>query len=356
MRNPVYEKLRERIDTYSVGMFPTESGKELKILERLFTPVEAEVYLAMTRSLEPPSVIAGRLGRDVKETAAVLEDMNRKGLTFPRTKNGIRHYAAAPFMHGFFEHQVYRRARDPELAPLFEDYITGGFIPRTRSLRTVPVMADLNAVTPVLPYDDVRKIIESKEKIGLFRCACNYQAESAGRHCDNHNEVCIAFDFYATYAIDEMKFGRWISRDEALSVIEKAEKAGLVHQTGGDRLNTECICNCCPSCCTILRQLRMLPNPSRFMSSNYTVERDMAACTRCGTCAGRCPMNAVTVSDESVTVNPDRCIGCGLCASGCTAGAVTMKLKPPDKVRMPPEKSTFMRSSIDMEKELEELG
>ena len=350
MSNDIYEDLRERIDQYSVGLNATGTGKELMLLKRLFSPEEARVYLALSRRLEPVVSIAAKVGMSEKEAAAVLEGMAQKGLLFPKTSKGRKHYAAAPFMHGFFEHQAYRRDPDPELPCLIEDYIQGGFFPRARSLRTIPIRTELPDHKSVLPYDDVRSIIMSKERIGLFECSCGHHMKTIGkRACTHSGEVCIAFDFYAEYPIEEMGYGRWITREEALKVVEYAEEQGLVHQAGGDARNVECICNCCPNCCTVLRMLKVLPNPGRVLSSNYLPALDEAKCVLCGACVKKCPMKAISLSDESSVTDPERCIGCGLCATACRKGARTVLMKPEDKVRRPPspEKYSFMRSSLD---------
>lgn len=41
----VYNDLREQLDQYSMGFPATESGVELKILKKLFSEEEAELYL-----------------------------------------------------------------------------------------------------------------------------------------------------------------------------------------------------------------------------------------------------------------------------------------------------------------------
>lgn len=349
----IYVRLRERIDQYSIGMNATESGKELEILRRLFTAEEARYYLALTRALEPVDVIAGRLGVPAAEAGKALERMCGKGHLFPKRLDGRMFYAAAPFMHGFYEHQVYRRDPDPELPGLIEDYLMGGFFPKSKALRIVPVQVDLSGRKQVLPYDDVRAIVMGKERIGLFECACNHHMKSLGHECGQKAEVCIGFDFYAEYPI-EQGFGRWITREEALKVLEYAAERGLVHQTGGDSRNVECICNCCGDCCGILRMLKRVPNAGRFLSSNYTPVFDSDSCTSCGACADRCPMNAISGGD-SIEIDRERCIGCGVCATGCPSGAMAMELKPDDKVRRPPspEKYTFMRSSLDFRADLD---
>lgn len=353
----LYERLRDRIDQYSVGFVATASGVELKILKRLFTEEEASVYLGLTRRPEPVRAIAGRLGRDEDEVARILKAMTEKGLTFPATHNGTKFYAAAPFMHGFFEHQVFRRDKDRELPTLFEEYFQTGFIPRTKALRTVPIHMDATPESPVAPYDDVKRIIMTKERIGLFPCACNYQTASIGLECDRPHDMCMAFDFYAEYLLDEIGFGRSISREEALGILDAAEAAGLVHQTGGDKRNTECICNCCPDCCTILRQVRLLPNPARYKSSNYVLCYSEDVCRHCLVCLGRCPMQALSSDeDDALTIDRDRCIGCGLCTTTCESGALRLRIKDEKDRRTPPSTFDFMRCSLDLWKEIRGAG
>jgi Na+-translocating ferredoxin:NAD+ oxidoreductase subunit B len=350
MGKDIYEDLQKCIDQYSVGLNASGSGKELKILERLFTPEEARVYLALTRRLVPVSAIAAKLGMSEEEAGRILDGMAHKGLLFPKTSKGTRYYAAAPFMHGFFEHQVYRSDPDPELPGLIEDYIKGGFFPRTRSLRTIPIHTELPDRKSVLPFDDVRSIIMSKERIGLFECSCGHHMKTIGqRKCTHSGEVCIAFDYYAEYPIEEMKYGRWITQAEALRVVEYAEEQGLVHQTGGDARNVECICNCCPDCCTVLRMLKQLPNPGRILSSNYTPFLDQSKCVSCGACVKKCPMKAISLGGDSSMTDGERCIGCGLCVTACKKSARTVVMKPEGQVRRPPspEKYSFMRSSLD---------
>jgi formate hydrogenlyase subunit 6/NADH:ubiquinone oxidoreductase subunit I len=351
MNNDIYEKLREKIDGHSVGFNATKSGVEIKILKKLFTEEEAKLYLHLTTNLEPEGIIAGRAGLDISKASSILSSMKKKGLVFPKTDAEMHYYALAPFMHGFYEHQAHRI--DKELAQLFEDYFRGGFFPKTRSLRTIPVKQEIDTARPIAPYDDVKKIIEGKDKIGLFKCPCYANKEPLDHGCTQPVEVCMGFDFYAEYPIEELGIGRWISREEALDVLDRAEKAGLVHQTGGNSNNTECICNCCVNCCGILRAIKLLPEPSKYAGSNYLAQIDSNVCSQCGTCIDRCPMTAISDNEGVTTINSVRCIGCGLCTTTCPTGAVTIKLKPQDKLKAPPENFKFMISSLEFKKDVE---
>ena len=351
MERTIYNQLREKIDQYSIGMSSSTSGKEIQILQILFTEIEARVYLGMSDRLESTAAIAKRLGMEAENVVAVLDGMTEKGLTFPKTLDGSKYYAAAPFMHGFFEHQAYVANHNKELVQMMEDYILDEFKPKYSGMRTVPLNVELNPELPILPYDDVKNIIAGKDKIGLIPCACAYHAEVLGHHSEKPKEVCIVFGFYAEYIIEEMKAGRWISQAEALRILDETEQAGMVHQTGGNFHSTEVICNCCADYCAGLRMIKALKRPARAVFSNYYAELDGDLCSGCEICLDRCPMEAISSGQETIMIDRQRCIGCGLCTSACPVEAISLCVKP-EGLQPPPEDYLFMRSTADMEKEL----
>ena len=354
MDTSIYEKLRSQIDQYSIGFNATKSGIEIKILKTLFSEDEAHIYLNLARKLETADVIAARADRNEQRVAILLEQMTQKGLTFPRKRNGKNYYSAAPFMHGFFENLAQTKM-DGNLAQMFEEYVNNGFVPKTFSLKSVPINITVDNRGIVLPFDDVKKIIESKERIGLMKCPCMIKALKLEHKCDNPIEVCLVFDYYAEYGIDFYGQGRWITKEEALEVLIKAEKAGLVHQVGGSAENIECICNCCPDCCMGLKIIRKLHSPAKAAKSNYMPQRVSGRCFQCGDCLRRCPMDALSLNDDGISVDLNRCIGCGLCVTACAAGAIELLSKPESEIRgfMPAEKYKFLRSSLEFDRDVE---
>ena len=359
MSEQIYNELRERINEYSIGFNATASKVEIEILTTLFSIEEANMYMNLSRALEPTQVIAEKSGLSEDMVIEILTEMTRKGLTFPITRNDIRFFAAAPFIHGIFEHSAIAGADNPQfkhLAKLMDQYFKGGFVPTGYTLRTIPVSEEIIPDTPlpVAPLDDVKKIIMSKTKIGLFDCACAVKTEALEQDCHQKKEVCIGFDFYAEYAIEGLKSGRWITQEEALEVINQAEEDGLVHQIGGDSRNVEAICNCCKDCCGILSQMKQFPEPSLLAATNYVVAFDVDDCVNCLSCVERCPMDAITEEETSVMVNAKRCIGCGLCTSVCDPGALSLQLKPEDQQTgiFDPANYRFMRSTVDFEADI----
>lgn len=46
------------------------------------------------------------------------------------------------------------------------------------------------------------------------------------------------------------------------------------------------------------------------------------ACISCGTCAGECPVGAISEGDAHFEIDENTCIDCGACAGACPAGAI----------------------------------
>ena len=118
MAADLYFQLREQLDQYSVGFPSTESGVEIRILEKLFTEEEAEMFLDLSLMPEALESVAKRLGRDADEVAALLERMTGKGLLFRLRKGESALYYAIPFVVGIYEFQL--KTMDRELAELVD--------------------------------------------------------------------------------------------------------------------------------------------------------------------------------------------------------------------------------------------
>lgn len=332
----IYKRLREQVDQYAAGFPETSSGVELRILERLFTPEEAEAYLSMSLTLEPPGAIAERLKRSEHETQELLERMYQKGLLFKKEKDGKWEYAAVPFMVGFYEFQL--KDMDSKLAELFEAYFQEAFLKKASEsypqFRTVPVKRAIEAMQVVMPYEDLKTIIEGKEKIAIAKCICRVQKGLIGKGCDKPLEVCFSFGSHADYYVAR-GMARYIGKDEAFNILASCEEAGLVPQPYNAQ-NPGGLCNCCGDCCGILLALKAHPKPGRVVFSNYWAEVNQELCIGCETCIQRCQMEAIAIREDKAYVDKDRCIGCGLCVTKCPTEAMGLIPRPEDQRKVPP--------------------
>jgi NADPH-dependent glutamate synthase beta subunit-like oxidoreductase len=105
-----------------------------------------------------------------------------------------------------------------------------------------------------------------------------------------------------TEATETQKGGRYITYEEVLDILKKAEDNGFVHQiTNIDGKNKIfAICNCNVNVCYALRtsQLFNTPNMSR---SAYVAHVKTENCVACGRCVEYCPAGAVKLGQKLCT-------------------------------------------------------
>ena len=46
------------------------------------------------------------------------------------------------------------------------------------------------------------------------------------------------------------------------------------------------------------------------------------ACVSFGTCAGECPVGAISQGDSQYEIDANACVDCGTCAGACPTGAI----------------------------------
>lgn len=46
-------------------------------------------------------------------------------------------------------------------------------------------------------------------------------------------------------------------------------------------------------------------------------------CISCGSCAGECPVGAISQGDTQFVIDADACVSCGTCAGVCPMGAIS---------------------------------
>ena len=338
MTESVFYELREQLDQYSVGFPSTTSGVEMKILEKLFNEEEAQMFLNLSMMLETPKAVAERLNQDHERVGSLLEQMAEKGLIFRVRKEGSAAYGAAPFVVGIYEFQV--KTMDRELARLMEEYFDEAFAEQSSQqivpMRTIPVNKAIDVAWKVVPYEDARAIVKSKDRLAVAKCICRVQQGLLGQACDKPLEVCLMAGSHAEYYVDR-GMGRWINHEEAFEILDRCEEAGLVPQPFNAQ-NPGGMCNCCGDCCGVLRGLKKHPKPVEMVIANYYTQVDPDLCSACETCLDRCQMEAIAIGDEDVAVvDLNRCIGCGLCVTTCTTEAMSLQPKPDAERREPPE-------------------
>jgi ferredoxin len=332
----IYATLARHLDHLPTGFPSTESGVEMRILRRLFTPEEAETATLLTMMPEPAAGIAQRSGRKVSDLADRLESMAARGLIFRLSKGGTLLYSAAQFVIGIWEYHL--NDLDEALIRDVNEYMPtlmkhSWLGTKTKQLRVVPVAQSVSAEMGVMPFEAAEAIIDRQSKIVVSPCICRKEQKMIGKGCDKPMEACFSFGGAAFY-YEQNGLGREIDKAEALEILKAGVDAGLVLQPGNQQKSVN-ICMCCGCCCGVLKNLKIMDRPARVVHSNYYAQVDEAACTGCETCMDRCQMDAISMT-EIAQVNLERCIGCGLCVTECPTDAMTLKRKAAEAHYVPP--------------------
>ena len=343
----VYGKLREHLDKLPGGYPATESGVEIRILKRLFTPEQAELALYTTLMPEPAGAIAQRAGISEQEAEERLMEMSRAGILFSvEVKDRPTLYMAVQFVVGIWEFQVNRLTEG--LVKDMQEYMPELFDLETwkqaSQLRTIPIQASLPAGGAAMPYNQAEEIVKQQKKIALMPCICRQEHHISGGNCQKPEEVCLAFGSGAYYYLKN-GLGREITQEEALEVLKIANEAALVLQPGNYE-KVQNICCCCGDCCGVLLSYKRHPKPADICHSPYIVKFDPDECINCEICIDRCQMDVFSPGDDVVSLNMNNCIGCGLCVTTCTGEALTLERKPDDQVQHLPK--GVVENSIDI--------
>ena len=346
MSDDVYKKLAIHLDNTPGGYPETESGVELRILKKLFTPEEAELALSLIMMPEPVEGIAQRAGKDPETIRPVLLEMGRKGLIVHVHRKGTDTFMLLQFVVGIWEYQVNRLTE--ELIKDFNEYVPYLMKDqerlKTKQLRVVPVEKAVTTELNVMDHEHLETLIRQQSKIIVAPCICRKEHAMVGKDCGKLKEACLIFGSGA-YIYESRGVGRNITQDEALDIVRQGVKQGLVPQPS-NTVKAVNICLCCDCCCQILSNIKKSDAPARLVNSNFQAVADKEECTGCQACEDICPMDAIHM-DEQITavVNPERCIGCGLCITTCAFDAMSLTDKPDMERWEPPQTlvDTYMK-------------
>ena len=285
---------------------------------------------------------------DLSLTKMLNELMNIGMITgIPSKTTGIMVYRLVAFLPGLLEFTLMRGetgAKQKKLAKLWEqlfkeevavtqknyDIVMNAFKEAPPIDRVIPIEQQIEPHEDlVLPEEEVRKIIEKYDIIGVSYCYCRHLKDLLNTPCkiDAPRQNCLSFGRTAKFAIDH-NFAKLISKEEALEKLKKAEELGLVHKTfhvRGDPYQEElAICNCCSCCCGNFQAFYSGASPTHTYTS-YIANVNESDCVGCGTCLDVCPMNSIELVNTTAIINEERCFGCGVCANTCPENAIKLR-------------------------------
>jgi Pyruvate/2-oxoacid:ferredoxin oxidoreductase delta subunit len=348
-----YKRLAERLNALPNGFPPTDDGRELKLLAKIFTPEQAELAAQLLPTLETVEEIAARTGGNVADLRNQLKRMSRSGLIEAGRKDGKLAFKLMPFVVGIYEMQVARM--DEELARLFEDYFQGSFREilnvKPQLHRVIPVNEAVRNTMEVRPFESAAEIVDAMQAWGVQDCICRKQKALIGQACEHPIDVCMVMHPMAN-AFDGNAVIRTLTHDEALGTLRRAAEAGLVHSVSNSQEGVYYVCNCCTCSCGILRGMAELGIANVVAASAFVNQVDELLCSGCENCIQSCQFNALSMDGALVKVNAIRCVGCGVCVINCSAEALGLVRRPEEEVLRVPVTHTDWEAQRAVERGL----
>lgn len=321
------------------------------IMEKLMTPEEAKVVLALPASAEE---IANKLSMKKEFVDETLNEMYEKGVCV-LSRKGYRMIGSVIQLHDMRPIKKWADILGPEYFDLwglyeitekyenlrdvfhYVEYPVLKVIPRWRAIKDNPGL---------IPTEDLRELLKDRELIGINYCSCrevNYDCA-----CQAPGEVCLFFDRIAEYEATR-GMARIISYDEAIETYDMISDYPLV-TLGPNEKRPRVICNCGIDHCVEFRSILAgeggrFRDPSKvewkehLYRARYLAEVDELKCNGCQTCIEKwCVFGAIQMRPSGglkkwkALPDPDKCMGCGLCVVKCPKQAITLVLVRPDQV------------------------
>ncbi|MFA9422300.1 MAG: FAD-dependent oxidoreductase [Sedimentibacter sp.] len=294
-----------------------ENAPEYYVLECIVTDEMADVGLAMElRKPQTIEQIAKKCGKSVEETQKLATELAYVGGCTFYTKDDVDVYELTVFVPGVMEKVVGNKElceKYPQIPKAFEEYarLRGGMLSPNMPvgigpMRVIPIQSSIDGETHSASYEEVETILNKNTLFAVADCSCRRSRRLLGEGCGHlEKDMCIQLGIGAEYYI---RTGRAheITREEAFSIIKKAEENGLMHSIPNiDAGETHAICNCCGCSCYALRNASYFNSPD-MMRSNYVAEVDIDKCVACGQCVENCPVNALQLGQKLCEKEPTK--------------------------------------------------
>lgn len=304
--------------TDRIGVKVTVNDPEYWGLECIVTDEMADVALKMkVRKPATLDELTAATGMDKTRLEAVLQEMSVIGLLEYNWENPThtKQYVLPMYVPGSAEFTNMNKQQldeHPQLAHFFErmtrlplEKVTP-MVPQGGSgigLHVIPVEKAIETENKSVSVEHISHWLKKYEgKYAASPCSCRMSREIMDEGCgDNFEDWCIGVGDMADYLVETNK-GHYVTYDEVLAILKRAEDNGFVHQItnidGEDKIFA--ICNCNVNVCYALRtsQLFNTPNMSR---SAYVAKVNTENCVACGRCVEYCPAGAVKLGQKLCT-------------------------------------------------------
>ena len=287
-----------------------ENHMDFWILDRLLTKDEVRFMLSFKkrRTGLTAKELAQRNGMSGEEAQKVIDHLIWIGILEQNRDNADHHiqYWMPKWVVGSGEYMVEHATlpdEHPEVATMFNLApqepleLAAKLVPPGGAgigMHVIPVEKAIESVPTSVSVEHLSHWIEKADKLCAMVCACRKAQRIRGEGVgDIEGYMCIGLNDIAEFLVETGKDAHYITKEEAMDIIMRAERKGYVHQItnldGPNRIVG--ICNCSPGSCYGLRtsQLFNTPNMSR---SAYRAHVDPEKCVACGKCVEVCPAGA----------------------------------------------------------------
>lgn len=293
-----------------------ENRMDFWILDRLLTKDEVRFMLSFEKRRTPYTTaeLAKKNHMSEEDTQKVIDHLLWIGIIEQNRDNADQHiqYIIPKWVVGSGEYMVEHPTLcddHPEVATMFNLApqepleLAAKLVPPGGAgigMHVIPVEKAIETEPTSVSVEYLSHWLKKYDKFCKMVCACRkaqrYRGEGVG---DIEGYMCIGVGDIAEFLVESGKDAYYITRDEAMDIIMRAERKGYVHQItnldGPNRIVG--ICNCSPGSCYGLRtsQLFNTPNMSR---SAYRAHVDAEKCVACGKCVEVCPAGAAKLGQK----------------------------------------------------------
>ena len=280
----------------------------------LCTDEQAELALKMgVRQPKTIKQMAEITGKDEKYLEEQLEAMAEVALVEYNWENPQheKQYVLPIFVPGSAEFSCMNQKvldKHPELGIFFERMSRialeglAPFMPEGGvGMHVIPVEKAISTENKSLSIEHISHWLDKYEgRYAASPCSCRRSRKTFDEGCaDDPEDWCIAVGDMADYIVETNKGGHYVTRDEVMEILQKAEDNGFVHQiTNIDGENKIfAICNCNVNVCYALRTSQLFNTPNMDRSA-YVARVNKEDCVACGRCVEYCPAGAVKLGQK----------------------------------------------------------
>lgn len=229
-------------------------------------------------------------------------------------------YSLPPFIVGSGEYMGMKKSmveKTPEAIMLFDRMAFQPLSGLTQmvppggagmAMHVIPVEQAIPAKAESVDSEHLSYWLKKYTTFTALPCVCRMSKEVLDEgDGEDPEDMCLAVGDMARYSVETGR-GRYITYDEAMEIIYKAEEMGCVHQItnldGPEHILG--ICNCGVGSCLALRSSQFFNTPNLSRSA-YVAHVDKGNCVACGKCVEVCPASAVKLGQKLCTTEGEVC-------------------------------------------------